>query len=235
MKIADFIKEAEKLNIILTNKQLAQFDSYAKELIEYNKHTNLTAITNLEDVYLKHFYDSMTIAKIIDLSNIKNLLDIGSGAGFPGLVIAILYPNIQITLLDSNNKKIKFLDYIISKLDLKNVNTIHERAEDFSHKNKEKFDVVTSRAVAQLRILLELSSQCIKIGGVFIAMKADVLEEQKESITAIKILNFKELNQIQFELPYSAGLRNLIKYEKIATVDSKYPRGYDQIKKKPLK
>ncbi len=150
MNKEEFIKEVEKLGIKVTNEQLTKLDTYAKFLIEYNKHTNLTAITEENQIYLKHFYDSLTIVKAINLQDINNLLDVGTGAGFPGMVLKIFFPNLEVTLLDSNNKKITFLQELSKKLELTNINFYHGRVEEFCLKNRESFTLVTARAVSNM-------------------------------------------------------------------------------------
>ena len=159
-----FIEEVTKLGIQITDKKLEQLDKYYELLIEYNKVMNLTGITEKEQVYLKHFYDSLTISKIIDLNNETSLCDLGSGAGFPGIVIKIFYPNLNIVLVDSLNKRINFLNTVIKELRLEKIEAIHTRIEEYSKKEKEKFDVVTARAVAPLNILLELGISLAKVG-----------------------------------------------------------------------
>ena len=147
MNKQDFINKVEELGINLTEDQLKQLDMYCNFLLEYNSHTNLTAIKEEEQVYLKHFYDSLTFIKAIDVTKYENLLDIGTGAGFPGMVLKIVFPNLEVTLLDSNNKKINFLKELTMKLGLTKINFYHGRAEEFCAKNREKFDIVTARAV----------------------------------------------------------------------------------------
>ncbi len=207
----EFIKSLRELNIEITAEKLDLLDKYYKELVEYNSHTNLTAITKEEDVYLKHFYDSLTITKAIDLKTIDNLLDIGSGAGFPGLVLKIFYPHLKITLLDSNNKKTTFLSYITEKLNLENVTVIHDRVENYAKDNLNKFDIVTSRAVANLRVITELSLPLVKVNGYFIAMKGNVAEELKDAEKTILSLSSKIEKIIYFNLYQETGQRNIIK------------------------
>ena len=172
----EWIEEIKKLNINLTEEQIDKLDEYANFLLEYNQYTNLTAIKTKEEVYLKHFYDSLTLIKIANLTEGK-LLDVGTGAGFPGLVLAIAFPKLEVTLLDSNNKKIAFLDECIQKLKISNATTVYDRAENYTRTHREQFDFVTSRAVAELRILLELNIPALKINGEFLVMKANVEEE----------------------------------------------------------
>ena len=231
MSFNELISSLKALNIELTTYQQEQLITYKDFLIEYNKHTNLTAITNEEDIYLKHFYDSLTITKIIDLSNQK-ILDIGTGAGFPGMVLKIVYPELDITLLDSNNKKITFLKELSSKLNIK-VNLINDRAEEYIKDNRESFDIVVSRAVANLNTLSELSLPFVKVNGYFIAMKANVNEEINNSINALKILNSNIEEQLEFKL-INNDLRTLIKIKKNKKTDNKYPRRYEKIIKQPL-
>lgn len=228
-----FIIEVENLGIEITDKKLEQLEKYYELLIEYNKVMNLTGITEKEDVYLKHFYDSLTIAKIIDLNNENSLCDLGSGAGFPGIVIKIFYPNLNIVLVDSLNKRINFLNIVIRELELENIKVIHNRIEDYSKENKEKFDVVTARAVAPLNILLELGINLVKVGKYFIAMKGNI-DNEPDYNNAIKQLNCSLGNIIKFKLPIEESNRSLIKIFKDKTTSKLFPRKYSEVKKKPL-
>ena len=214
MKIDEFIKKLEEINIEITDEQLEQLEKYYNLLKEKNKVINLTRIIEKEQVYLKHFYDSLTVNKIIDLNNIDRLCDMGTGAGFPGMVIKILFPKIKVTLVDSLNKRIEFLKEVKEKLILADLEIIHDRCEEYSIKNEEKFDIVIARAVAHLSNLLEYSSRSIKTDGYFIAMKSDVLEELKESTNAIDKLNFKLIEKIEFNLPNENSKRTLLKLKK---------------------
>ena len=225
--------ELEKIGITLTDKQKEQLEIYKDFLIEYNKHTNLTRITDENDIYLKHFYDSLTIVKYIDLSNKKTLLDIGTGAGFPGMVLKIVYPNLEVTLLDSNNKKITFLKQLSEKLNVK-VNAIQARSEEYIKEKREYFDVVTSRAMANLRVLLELSIPYVKINGNFIAMKANASEELKEAGNTHEKLGAKLSSIQKFKLIKENSKRTIIVYDKTSNTDTKYPRKYDIIIKKAI-
>lgn len=229
----DFINYLKELEIEVTEEQLNQLEMYYNLLIEYNKVMNLTGITEHNEVYLKHFYDSLTIAKIIDLNKEKTLCDLGTGAGFPGIVLKIFFPNLKITLVDSLNKRIVFLNTVINKLNLKDIEAIHERIEDYSKKNIEKYDVITARAVAPLNILLEISSQSIKIGKYFIAMKGNI-ENEPSYKNAIKELNLQEDANIKFKLPFEESNRTLIKIKKVSSTSKLFPRKYNEIKKKPL-
>lgn len=228
-----FIKAVNDLSINITDEQLKQLDDYYQLLTVYNKHTNLTRIIAEDDVYLKHFYDSLTLFKAIKLSN-QTLLDVGTGAGFPGLVLKIIFPNLKVTLVDSLNKRILFLKMVIKKLGLKNVFVYHQRAEEFAILNRNKYDVVTSRAVANLQTLLEISLPMVKVNGYFIPMKAAASQEIAQSSNAIKTLGGVLEEVIKFELPGDAGERSLIKVKKITSTGVKYPRKFSEIKKKPL-
>lgn len=229
----EFYKKLKEIKIELNPLQKEQFENYYKFLNEYNNHTNITAITNKEDVYLKHFYDSALLATTIDFNKVTNLLDIGSGAGFPGIVIKILYPHINLTLLDSNNKKTKFCEYIIKELDLKDVVIINKRAEDYIENKREYFDVVTARAVKNLNILNELAIPYVKLNGYFIAMKSSIDNELKESMNGINILGAKYIKTISITKDI-LGLRNFVIIEKLKETEKKYPRNYNNIIKKPL-
>ena len=228
-----FIEELKLINVSLTQNQLDQLNEYYNLLIEYNKVMNLTGITEYEEVYLKHFYDSLTLAKVIDLNNINSLCDIGTGAGFPGLVLKIVFPNLKITLLDSLNKRIEFLKVVIDKLNLKNIEVIHSRAEDYALKNRNKFDVTTARAVAHTSILLEYAIPLTKINGYFIPLKANMTEELKEINNAINELNVRLIKKEEFKLPIEGSNRTILLFEKLKD-NKKYPRKYSEIKKKRL-
>lgn len=228
-----FIEEVNLLGIEITDRKLEQLEKYYELLVEYNKVMNLTGITEKEEVYLKHFYDSLTISKIIDLNNEKSLCDLGSGAGFPGIVIKIFYPELDIVLVDSLNKRINFLNIVIKELDLENIVAIHTRIEEYAINNKEKFDVVTARAVAPLNILIELGINLVKVGKYFIAMKGNI-ENEPEYNNAIKKLNCVLGNIIKFKLPIEDSNRSLIKIIKEKSTSKLFPRKYNEIKKKPL-
>ena len=234
MNIEKFIQELKKINIEITNTQLQQLKTYYEMLIEYNKVMNLTGITELEQVYLKHFYDSATITKVIDLNKEETLCDIGTGAGFQGLVLKILFPNLKITLVDSLNKRINFLNKVIEKLELKDIVAIHDRAEEFAHKNIEEYDIVTSRAVAPLNILIEYSIPMVKINKYFIAYKGNIEEELKQSEKALKVLKSKIEKKEIFNLPIEESVRTILKIKKTSKTEKIYPRKNAEIKKKPL-
>lgn len=234
MNLEVFKKELEKLNININDKQLKQLEDYYNLLIEWNNKINLTAITEKDQVYLKHFYDSLTITKIINLNEIDSLCDIGTGAGFPGMVIKILFPNINVILVDSLNKRIEFLKIVKERLKLNKLEIYHDRAEEFAHNNIEKFDVVTARAVANLSTLLEYSIPMVKINKYFIPLKSNVDEEIINSKNALEKLNSIIEEKIEFLLPIENSKRTILKIKKVGKTNNKYPRKYKEIKEKPL-
>lgn len=225
----EFITELTKLNIEVTPEKLDQLKEYASFLLEYNQHTNLTAIRDINEVYLKHFYDSLTIVKAINLKEVNTLLDIGTGPGFPGMVLKIIYPHLQITLMDSNNKKISFLKALAQELNL-NVGIIYGRAEEFIVNRREYYDVVTSRAVASLDILAELSIPYVKTNGLFVAMKSNYQEELQATLPILKKLESKVEKIEKFSLPKIEANRAIICIRKEKATNHKYPRNYNQIK-----
>ena len=231
MKIDEFVSSLKELNVCVDDDKLYKLNIYKNFMQEYNKHTNLTRIIEDDEVYLKHFYDSLTICKYVDLSNCNTLLDLGTGAGFPGMVLKIFFPNLDVTLLDSNNKKIKFLSELSTQLNLK-VNLVQERSEDYIKNKREYFDIVTSRAMANLNTLLELSIPYVKVDGTFIAMKAQANEELIHAKNVEEKLGAKLVSINEFDLKNSK--RTIIVYKKVSKTDIKYPRTYDKIKKKPL-
>ena len=228
-----FIKELKKMNIIITKDQEEKLDKYYHLLYEENQKYNLTSITDKEQVYLKHFYDSITPSKIINLDNQK-LCDIGTGAGFPGLVLKIVFPNLSVTLVEATEKKCKFLNKVISELQLKKIEVINERAEIYSKTTREEFDIVTSRAVAPLKHLLEYSIPLVKVEGYYIAMKSDISKEKIGIEAYEKELNIEKIKELKFYLPIENSLRTLIMYQKKEKTNIKYPRKYSDIKKKSL-
>ena len=233
MNKEQFIDELKKINITVTKHMLEQLEKYDEVLRTENKKYNLTAIKNKEDVYLKHFYDSLTLSKIIKLEN-QSLCDIGTGAGFPGMVLKIIYPNLKVTLVDATEKKCKFLQLVIQELGLKDIEVIHARAEIYSKTVREKYDIVTSRAVAPLKHLLEYSIPLVKVEGNYIAMKSDIQKEIENIDIYYKKLKIEEEKILTFTLPYEESTRTLIRYKKIDKTDLKYPRKYTDIKKKSL-
>ena len=234
MNSNEFYKELENIGINLNDIQKEQLEKYYEYLIEYNSHTNVTSITNKEDVYLKHFYDSILLTQSTNFNNINSMLDIGCGAGFPGLVIKIIYPNINLTLLDSNNKKTTFCSNLVNILELENVEVINKRAEEYIKGKREYYDLVTARAVKDLSILNELAIPYVNVNGYFIAMKSNYEEELNNSINGINTLGGKYLETKNIDLPNNLGTRNFVIIKKINKTNIKYPRQYNQILKKPL-
>lgn len=233
MNKEEFIKETKKIGIELNNQILKDLDAYYNILKEENTKYNLTRIISQEDVYLKHFYDSLTITKIVDINN-QSICDLGSGAGFPGLVLAICFPNTKMTLIESNGKKCYFLNTVKEKLNLNNVNIINTRVEEYARKNREIFDIVTARAVAPLKHLLEYGVPLVKIEGSFIAMKANIEDEIENIDNYYAKLDIKEIKKMVFNLPKENSLRTLLKYQKLKVTNQKYPRRYSDIIKKEI-
>ena len=230
----EFIQEINKLGIQLTDEQLHQLDKYYQLLIEWNKVMNLTGITEEKEVYLKHFYDSLTIAKVIDLAKEKSLCDVGSGAGFPGMVLKIVFPNLKVTLVDSLNKRIKFLTEVANELNLKDIALVHARAEDFAKNNREKFDVVTARAVAPINVLLEYCLPLTKVGKYFIALKGNISQEIILLNNSLTKIGGKLINSQEFLLPIENSNRSLLVITKENPTSKKYPRHPKDIKINPL-
>ena len=233
MNKEEFINELKKINVLVTDEQLLKLEKYYQLLVEENKKYNLTAITEEKDVYLKHFFDSISIIKIIEL-NKQYLLDIGSGAGFPGLVLKIIFPTLKIDLLDSTNKKCMFLQYVIDTLELTNIKVLNYRAEEYSKEVREKYDVVTSRAVAPLKHLLEYSIPLLKVNGSLVALKSNIEEETKNIKNYYQKLYLSDEQIIKFNLPKENSLRTLYKITKKKETPLVYPRQYSQIKKKEI-
>lgn len=189
----EFIKALQELDIILTEEQLNKLDKFYNLLIEWNEKINLTRITEEKEVYLKHFYDSLTLSKVVNLKEKETLCDVGTGAGFPGIVLKIVYPNLKITLVDSLLKRVNYLNSIIKDLELEDIKAIHSRGEDF----KETFDVVTARAVANIEKLLNFTMHLVNKNGIFVAMKGNIEEELTEEIInkINKKYNLVEINK----------------------------------------
>jgi len=233
-----FEEDLQALKISLTEHQIEQFIIYYEMLVEWNQVMNLTAITEYEDVMKKHFIDSISLIKAYDITNTVSVIDVGTGAGFPGLALKIAYPNMKVTLLDSLNKRINFLNAVIEKLQLQNVETVHGRAEDFAKAGKlrEKYDLCVSRAVANLSTLSEYCLPFVKVGGQFISYKSEkITEEMVNAENAIKLLGGKVKEQVEFQLPASDIYRNLFVINKIKETPKKFPRKAGLPAKEPLK
>ncbi|MCI6627603.1 MAG: 16S rRNA (guanine(527)-N(7))-methyltransferase RsmG [Tenericutes bacterium] len=234
MNDKEFKEELSKLGIVLTSTQENQLEMYYNLLIEWNNKMNLTGITERNSVYLKHFYDCITLIKAIDLTKNLKIVDVGTGAGFPGLVLKIVFPNLDVVLVDALNKRINFLNHVIESLKLENIEAIHDRIENYAKNNLEVFDLVTCRAVAKLNIISELCLPLAKINGYFIPMKATI-EDEISDTKYLEVLKSKVESVITFNLPIENSVRNLIVIKKYGSIDKKYPRQYDKIIKNPLK
>lgn len=232
------IQGMNELSLNITEKNLEQFMKYYEMLIETNKVMNLTSITDLDEVIVKHFIDSLLIVKSVDLNKIHCMIDVGTGAGFPGIPIKIMFPNIKITLLDSLNKRLKFLNHVIDELNLEKIVTIHGRAEDIGHMNetREKFDLCVSRAVANLSTLSEYCIPFVNIGGKFVSYKSSISSgEIEKSKKAIKVLGGKIESQETVSFPCSDMQRTLVVIDKIVSTPKKYPRKAGTPSKEPIK
>ena len=206
MNKEEFIKYTKELGIELTKEQLNQLDKFYKLLIEWNNKINLTRIVGEEEVYLKHFYDSLTIAKVLDLKEKKTLCDVGTGAGFPGVVLKIVYPNLKVTLVDSLLKRVNYLNKIIKELELTDIEAIHVRGEDF----RGNFDVVTSRAVANIEKLIKYTMHLIDNNGVFIALKGNIDNELIDSVKQKIEKKYKIIKIEKFKLPIEESQRSIL-------------------------
>ena len=202
----EFIKYLEELNIYPTQDQLNKLDKFYNLLIEWNEKINLTRIVDEKDVYLKHFYDSLTITKEVDLSKVKTLCDVGTGAGFPGIVLKIMYPNLQVTLIDSLQKRVNYLNEIIKVLELTYIEAIHSRGEDY----KGSFDVVTSRAVANIEKLVKYTMHLVSKDGIFIAMKGNIDNELTNTVEKVISKKYRIVKINKFKLPIEESDRSLV-------------------------
>ena len=232
MNIDEFKIEVKKLGIKVTDEEINKLEKYAELLKKWNEKINLTAITEKEQVYLKHFYDSLTLVKVIDLNKVTTLCDLGTGAGFPGLVLKIFFPQLELTLVDALNKRINFLNIVIKELSLDNVTLVHARAEEYGKEHRECFDVVTARALSSFPVLLEYGIPLLKINGHLIALRG--LNDSAEGINALNVLNSKINKIIEFKLPFEESNRTLVDVIKVGKTPNKYPRRYSEIKKKSL-
>lgn len=235
--INTLVKGLDVLKVNMEHEDLERFRTYKELLLEWNNKINITAITDEEEVDIKHFLDSLTIFKTGYIKNGDRIIDVGTGGGFPGLPIKIVNKNCDVVLLDSLNKRIKFLNEVIDNLNLEDISTIHGRAEDFGRDKeyREKFDIVVSRAVASLNVLSEFCLPFAKVGGYFIAMKGPGgKEEIKGADRAIKLLGGSIEDQIDVNLPFSDIVHTLIIIKKIKTTPTKYPRNPGKPKKNPL-
>lgn len=239
-----FKKDLEELHISLSDMQIDQFLIYYDMLVEKNKVMNLTAITEFDEVLKKHFIDSLSLVKVLDLNRDCSVIDVGTGAGFPGIPLKIAFPELKLTLLDSLNKRVRFLQEVSEKLKLHDVDVIHGRAEDFARPGnlRETFDLCVSRAVANLSVLAEYCLPYVKVGGKFISYKSEkAIEESDNNKTeimeaehAISILGGNLTDQVGFTLPFSNIYRNLVVIEKSRPTPKQYPRKAGMAIKKPI-
>lgn len=233
-----FETDLKSFGIVLSDQQIDQFLTYYELLTEWNQFMNLTAITEYSEVLKKHFVDSLSLIKVAPLSGNISLIDVGTGAGFPGLALKIAFPNLQVTLLDSLNKRIQFLNEVFNELGLSGVETVHGRAEDFAKKGllREKFDICVSRAVANLTTLSEYCLPFVKVGGEFVSYKSEKIGEEMEgALHAIHLLGGNRDKNEEFYLPESDIYRNLIVIRKIKETPNKFPRKAGLPSKEPLK
>ena len=230
-------ESCKDMNIDISKSQINQFMLYKKLIIEWNNKINLTAITDDKDIIQKHFVDSISILSKINLKEYSNIIDVGTGAGFPGLPIKIMNDDINMTLLDSLNKRVNFLNEVITNLDLKNINCVHSRAEDLGQNinYREKYDMCVSRAVAHLSVLSEYCIPFLKLGGLFISLKGpNVFEELKESKKSIEILGGKVLDINNILIPKTDIEHSIILIKKVRHTPIQYPRKAGKITKKPI-
>ena len=231
-------EKVKELSIVLNDKQIQQFEQYYNILVEWNKVMNLTAITEYEEVVEKHFLDSLTIVNAINMEKIETLIDVGTGAGFPGIPLKIAFPHLKVTLLDSLNKRIKFLNEVIDLLELNDIKAIHGRAEDYAKQAeyREQYDICVSRAVANLATLSEYCLPYVKVDGLFVPYKSgEIDEELKSSEKAVSILGGKVEEVVKFQLPGTDIGRSFVKIHKIKETKKKYPRKAGMPTKEPLK
>ena len=235
--ISKFQSDLQEMDITLTDKQISQFLVYYEMLTEWNQSVNLTAITKYQDVMKKHFIDSLSLVKVDDVKSRSSVIDVGTGAGFPGLALKIAFPEMELTLLDSLNKRIHFLNAVIERLKLFGIKTLHGRAEDYARQDtyREQFDLCVSRAVANLSTLSEYCLPFVKKDGLFISYKSEKIgEEWKAAEKAISLLGGRVKEQLEFMLPGSDIFRNLFVIEKISDTPKRFPRKAGMPSKEPL-
>lgn len=229
MNKEEFITECSKINVIITEEIYNKLLIYSDLLNDWNKKFNLTRITEQNQIFLKHFYDSLCLNRAINLNKVETLCDVGSGAGLPGLILKIVFSNLNVTLIESSTKKCNFLEFIVNKFNLKNIKVINERAETVAKKLREKFDVVTCRAVAHLLIISEICIPMVKIDGKFLPLKSNIEEEIKVSKENIKSLNANIEKILEFDLPIENSKRTILVIRKSGATNLIYPREYNKI------
>lgn len=222
-----FESKLNELGIILDDKQKQQFVKFYELLVEWNKVMNLTGITEYEEVNEKHFVDSLSIVKAVDMNSVESVIDIGTGAGFPGIPLKIAFPHLKVVLLDSLNKRINFLNTVIDELELTDIKTIHGRAEDFAKQTdyREQFDLCVSRAVANLATLSEYCIPYVEMDGLFVPYKSgEIAEELEQSKKAVHVLGGKIEDIVKFQLPGTEIGRSFVKIRKVQNTAKRYPR-----------
>ena len=237
MNQEQFVEALREKGINLTPEQLQQFYRYFEVLVEWNEKMNLTAITDQPSVYLKHFYDSISMAFYVDFSKNISICDVGAGAGFPSIPLKICFPQLKVTIVDSLNKRILFLTHLSKQLKLSNVQFVHARAEEFGQNPtyREKYDLVTARAVARLSVLSELCVPLVKVGGQFVAMKAAAAQDElSDAKKALTILGSEKVREYSFTLPVENSERSLFVFNKVKSTPKKYPRKPGDPNKSPL-
>lgn len=238
MKVNEFIEALTEQGITLNDQQINQFNIYFEQLVSWNEKVNLTAITDKEEVYVKHFYDSISPSFFFSLEDIKTICDVGAGAGFPSIPLKICFPHLEVTIVDSLKKRITFLENLATELALENVHFVHARAEDFGQNKayREQFDIVTARAVARMSVLAELCMPLVKLQGKFLALKgSNAAEELEEGKKAIEVLGGKVKETYTFSLPVEQGERTIYVIEKSKKTNKKYPRKAGTPAKSPIK
>ena len=237
MDNSKFKNQLSELGIELTEKQHEQFDKYYELLVEWNKVMNLTGITEYDEVNEKHFVDSLALIKATNVENFEKIIDIGTGAGFPGIPLKIAFPHLKVTLLDSLNKRVKFLNAVIEELGLEDIETLHGRAEDFARKEgyREGFDLCVSRAVANLSTLSEYCLPYVKKGGMFIPYKSGSIDDElAQAKKAVSILGGNVKDVVRFELPGTEIGRAFVLIDKVKNTGKKFPRKAGLPSKDPL-
>lgn len=237
MNEEQFVEALKEKGIDLTAEQIKQYKIYFELLVEWNEKMNLTAITDLQSVYLKHFYDSISMAFYVDFTKNLSICDVGAGAGFPSIPLKICFPQLKVTIVDSLNKRIQFLNHLSEQLKLSNVRFVHSRAEEFGQNPlyREKFDIVTARAVARLSVLAELCIPLVRKGGQFVAMKAAAAQDELlNASSALTILGAEKKDEFSFLLPIENSERSLFVFDKVKNTSKKYPRKPGVPNKTPL-
>ncbi|WP_342223933.1 16S rRNA (guanine(527)-N(7))-methyltransferase RsmG [Spiroplasma endosymbiont of Asaphidion curtum] len=227
-----FVSLLKKINIVCSSEQLKQLEKYFELLQQWNEKMNLTTIINKEEVYQKHFFDSLLLTKNVVLEQ-QLICDVGTGAGFPGIVIKILFPKIKLFLVEAITKKCLFLQVVVENLFLKDVTIINNRVENIAIQYRDFFDIVTVRAVAKLNMLLELCVPIVKVKGIFIALKSETREELSNSQNALKVLNTKLISIYSSNWDF-LGKRTILYFIKQKAIDKLYPRDFAKIKQQPL-